>query len=123
MSRLRDDERRRGVTLWGPHLDDFEFHFNGRRARETASQGEQRLLVILLIMAIAQSYKESKKEEPIVLLDDLSSELDAKRIDSVLGYLEMMGSQVFITSTQKPEDRNSSELSKFFSVRNGTITA
>jgi DNA replication and repair protein RecF len=122
-SRVRDDEMRRGVTLWGPHLDDFDFFLDNQRVRDTASQGEQRLFVVLLVMAAAQSYRESQNEEPIVLLDDFSSELDDERIDSVLGFLETMGSQVFITSTQRPRRQGCLEFSKFFSVKNGIITA
>lgn len=116
------EERRRGVTLWGPHLDDFEFLFDGRKVRDAGSQGEQRLFVILLVIATAESYRESEKEDPIVLLDDLSSELDPGRTAAVLGYLENMRTQVFITSTQKPETRNLRKPSVLYQVREGTIT-
>lgn len=116
-----EDERRRGLTLWGPHLDDFDFFMDGRKVRESASQGEQRLFVISLVIATAESYRQSQKEDPIVLLDDLSSELDSGKTEAVLGYLENMGAQVFITSTQKSVYKYPQKSSTFYRVKNGKI--
>ncbi len=98
---LKSKERELKRMLWGSHLDEFELSWGGRSAKEAASQGEQRLLTIILAMATAESYAKKRKDEPIVLLDDLSSELDEEKRSAILGYLETMGTQVFITSTEK----------------------
>ncbi len=92
-------ESARRTTLWGPQLDDFRLTWRGRRAREAASQGEQRLAAILLVAANAEEYKEKKGESPVVLLDDLGSELDPGRRMRVLSFLGSLGAQTFITST------------------------
>ncbi|MEK6710745.1 MAG: DNA replication and repair protein RecF [Nitrospinota bacterium] len=99
--RLAPEERRRGAAQWGPHLDDFHIRLGARRAREGASQGEQRLAMLALVMAAAAGFRAARGEEPIVLLDDLSSELDERRRADVLRHLETMGAQVFITSTER----------------------
>ncbi|MDA0998935.1 MAG: DNA replication/repair protein RecF [bacterium] len=100
----REEEGRRGITLFGPHLDDFKILLKGRDAKDFASQGEQRILVILMVLAAAGRYQEIKKEKPIILLDDLSSELDDQRRMAVLEKLEVIDAQVFITSTEPPDD-------------------
>ena len=99
---LAKEEMARKTTLWGPQLDDFHFSWDGRRAKDVASQGEQRLITILLVSANAEEYKERRKETPIVLLDDLGSELDADRKKRVLLFLGSLGAQTFITSTEEP---------------------
>ena len=116
-------EREQGRTLWGPHLDDFEIFWDGRKAKESASQGEQRLLTIILAICGAESYKQKKNDDPIVLLDDLSSELDQSKRMAVLKYLETMGAQVFITSTERPAVVKNLEDSRIFAIEKGKITA
>jgi DNA replication and repair protein RecF len=96
------EERRRGVTQWGPHFDDFRIRLGTRQARGGASQGEQRLLMLALIIAAAESFCGARGEGPILLLDDLSSELDERRRGDVLGHVSAMGAQVFVTSTEGP---------------------
>ena len=115
---LRDKERGWGRTLWGPHLDEFKLKWGGRSAKEAASQGEQRLLMVILTMAAAESYTKKRGDEPIVLLDDLSSELDKKRRGAVLEYLKTTGAQVFVTATEK---QNISGDAGIHLVENGKI--
>ena len=111
----------RGRTLWGPHLDDFEFMMNGRSAKETASQGEQRLLTVLLAVGASESYKKKKNEAPIILLDDLSSELDKERRMKILEYLKQTKAQVFITSTEKPKTEKPEHNTQHFFIKNGAV--
>lgn len=118
--RMAGAERARRTTLWGPHLDDFRLSWDGRRARDVASQGEQRLMTILLVSANAEEYKERKKEGPIVLLDDLGSELDARRKQRVLTFLGSLGTQTFITSAERPPARSDAP-GKNFLVRAGAV--
>lgn len=124
-TRVREEERRRRSTLWGPHLDDFWMFWGDRRAREAASQGEQRLLMIILIVAAAEEYRKVRGEEPIILLDDLSSELDRERREAVLRFLDSIGAQVFITSTDTPGEalRKAADRTRSFRVEDGALFA
>ena len=99
---LSKEEMKRKTTLWGPQLDDFYLSWGGRRAKDVASQGEQRLITVLLVSANAEEYKKRRKEAPVVLLDDLGSEFDAERKERVLLFLSSLGAQTFITSTEEP---------------------
>jgi len=121
-ARLGPEDRRRGTTQWGPHLDDFRIRLGSRRARDAASQGEQRLLTLALVLAAAESFRRARGEEPIVLLDDLSSELDERRREGVLGHLETMGAQVFITSTERPGARASAAGAACFYIERGAVS-
>ena len=70
---------RRGVTSVGPHRDELELSIGGRPARTHASQGEQRSLALALRLAAHQLATERLGEAPVLLLDDVFSELDARR--------------------------------------------
>jgi DNA replication and repair protein RecF len=67
------------TTLIGPHRDDFIFRFNGFEAKSYASQGEQRLMVIALKLALLELIKEKTHQSVTLLLDDVLSELDEER--------------------------------------------
>ncbi len=94
----RGDLRRRSTQL-GPHRDEILFTLAGRPAGTHASQGQKRALMLALKLAEAHSLAERRPEPPVVLLDDLSSELDARRTERVIGYLSGLGSQLLVTST------------------------
>ena len=119
--RLAREEKARKKTLWGPQLDDFRLSWDGRRARDVASQGEQRLITILLVAANAEEYSGRKGESPVVLLDDLGSELDAGRRKRVLLFLSSLGAQTFITSAEESVLRESGVEGKDFLVRDGKV--
>lgn len=91
------DDLRRGVTLVGPHRDDLELQVAGRDARGFASQGQQRTAVVSLKQAEAALIERRSGEAPILLLDDVLSELDAARRAALLDAMEGSG-QVVITS-------------------------
>ncbi|SMB88426.1 DNA replication and repair protein RecF [Thermanaeromonas toyohensis ToBE] len=88
-----------GATLWGPQRDDFVFYLNGRPARHSASQGEQRSLVLVLKLAEVVYFSEVLGIRPCLLLDDVFSELDKKRQELLLKLLSEEG-QSFITTTE-----------------------
>ena len=67
------------VTLSGPHRDDLVFRFNGFEAKSYASQGEQRLMVIALKLALLELIKNKTNQQVTLLLDDVLSELDEER--------------------------------------------
>ena len=107
-----------GVTLSGPHRDDMEILINGKNAKAFASQGQQRSAVLSLKLAEAAVLRERMGEEPVILLDDVLSELDASRQDFLLN--ELKGCQVFITCCEQSNKEQLKE-GKVFHVENGKI--
>lgn len=91
------DDLRRGATSVGPHRDDLEITIDGRDARGFGSQGQQRTAVVSLKQAEAALSRARSGEAPILLLDDVLSELDASRRQALLEGIGMDG-QVVITA-------------------------
>lgn len=94
----RADERRRGRVLVGPHRDDLDIRVAGRLARNFASQGQARSVVLALKLAELRA-AEARGDQPLFLLDDLTSELDRGRMARLIGLLGRLESQVWITTT------------------------
>lgn len=85
-----------GLTLTGPHRDDLGLSIGGERAAAFASRGQQRTAALAMRLAEARLLRERTGEEPVLLLDDVLSELDESRRASVLDALQ--GDQMLITS-------------------------
>ena len=83
----RADDVRRGVSLVGPHRDEVVLTVDGMAARTQASQGEQRSLALALRLAAHAVVTDAAGESPVLLLDDVFSELDAARRDALLAHL------------------------------------
>lgn len=96
---LEAEELRRGSTLFGPQKDDLLFLLNGMLARETASQGQHKSLLLSLKLAELLYLRYHHGEMPIMLLDDLFGELDEVRAHAALALLETHSVQTFITTT------------------------
>lgn len=96
--RRAEEEERRGVTLAGPHRDDLSFTIAGRDARLFASQGQQRSLVLAWKMAEVSVTRDILTRPPLLLLDDVMSELDADRRSAFVTCIED-GVQTVITTT------------------------
>lgn len=84
-----------GHTLTGVHRDDVEITVDGRSARDFASRGQVRSIAVALRLAQAKMFREKWGETPIIILDDVLSELDEIRRDFILKHI--VNSQVFIT--------------------------
>ena len=82
-----DDDRFRGYTTVGPHRDDLGVSLEGRDARRQASQGEQRSLALALRLAGHELVRQRRGMDPLLLLDDVFSELDPVRSLRLLGLL------------------------------------
>ena len=80
-------ELMQGVTLTGPHRDDFSFELKGLDMKNFASQGQQRLAVIALKIAEIYLFKEETKEYPVLLLDDIFSEIDSRKRNKIIKFL------------------------------------
>lgn len=94
----RDEELRRGITLTGPHRDEILFTIDGRDARSFASQGQQRSVVLAWKIAEVAVTRDILGRPPLLLLDDVMSELDASRRESIMHFIED-GVQTVITTT------------------------
>ncbi len=94
----RDEEMHRGYTLVGPHRDDCRFTISGHEARTYGSQGQQRSVALAIKIAEVRWMRDVTRREPILLLDDVISELDGDRARRLAALLDG-GSQTMITST------------------------
>jgi DNA replication and repair protein RecF len=100
LQRRRGEELRRGSTQVGPHRDDVGLTLNGIAVQEYASQGQHKTMLVALKVAEYHFVAERGAERPILLLDDLFSELDAHRAARILELLGSLG-QVIITATDE----------------------
>lgn len=122
IKRVSADELRRGVTLVGPQRDDVQFLINGSDARTYGSQGQQRTVVLSLKLAEFRLMEDYVGESPILLLDDVMSDLDDVRRGHLLGWIRRR-SQTFITCTNLrafPEDML--QEAHVFRVESGSVT-
>ena len=115
---LKDDIRM-GSTSCGPHRDDLDLLIGGISARSFGSQGQQRSAVLALKLSEADLLGEACGEEPVILLDDVLSELDESRQDYLLNHLK--GRQVFITCCS-PEHTRLLNRGKIFSILQGRVS-
>lgn len=99
-ARLERD-RDRGFTSVGPHADDLDVRLGDRLAKSFASQGQQRALVLSWKIAEIENLEAALGYLPLLLLDDVSSELDPERNGFLMAYLSESGAQVFLTTTDR----------------------
>ena len=113
----------RGYSTAGPHMDELLFGLGGRAARVYGSQGQQRAFALALRIAEVENLRAVQQEAPLLLLDDVSSELDPEKNGYLLDYVAALPAQAFLTSTDRrliepltgPETR-------FFQVADGAIS-
>ncbi len=121
---LEEEELRRQVSLWGPQKDDLDIRINAGRARECASQGQHKSLLICLKKAEFDFLAAQRSETPILLLDDVFSELDEQRTSRIFATVLTQARQSFITTTEPQRIQSSTELSKqmrFFRIEDGRV--
>jgi DNA replication and repair protein RecF len=103
-------ERRQGATQVGPHRDDMTFFLGSSRsetdAREFGSGGQRRTIALALRLLEADTVRERRSREPILLLDDVFAELDEDRSRRVLGLLDrQVPGQVVLTAPKESDVR------------------
>jgi DNA replication and repair protein RecF len=102
LAATRDEEHARGYTVVGPHRDDLAASLNERDVKTYASQGQHRAFVLAMKIAEIRYLEERYRFAPILLLDDVSSELDRDRNRYLFDFLRSrMEGQVFITTTHR----------------------
>ncbi len=96
-----DRDLERGYTTCGPHMDDLLLAIGGRAARAYGSQGQQRAYVLSLRIAEIENLRAVLSRPPLLLLDDVSSELDPAKNGFLLAYVASLPAQAFLTSTDR----------------------
>lgn len=115
-------ERDRGYTVIGPHRDDLVAELNGRDISVFGSQGQHRAFILAMKIAVITYLKRHYHFAPILLLDDVSSELDQERNRMLFEFLrEETDGQVFITTTHRDYIHLDEDL-RSFEVENGSLT-
>ncbi len=97
----RSNDIRRQQTSFGPHRDDMDCRLNGYAMKEYASQGQMRTAVLAIKLAMIQMIEEEMGEKPVLLLDDVFSELDMRRRRALLKYIKDI--QSIITCTDRSD--------------------
>ena len=97
----RDRARDPETTRVGPHRSDLVLTLDGAPARERASRGQQKVVILALRLAQLALVTEEAGEAPVFLFDDVASELDEDRRAAAMSILERFGEQVFVTSTEE----------------------
>lgn len=124
LAQRRSRDRARRSPSFGPSKDELELSLDQRAARSQASQGQQRILTLALKLAELECIARARGVPPVLLLDDVSSELDPTRTGAVYDLLSHSKSQVFVTTTRPelfptPADRAADRLD--FVVANGIV--
>ena len=118
LEKSRESDIKRLYTGVGPHTHDLSLYLDGRDARLFGSQGQQRSCALAMKLAEASLIEKATGESPVILLDDVMSELDEGRQNFILNYLD--NRQVFITCCD-PSALLRSGKGKIFEVNNGQI--
>ncbi len=100
LAERRDSDLARGFTGHGPHLDEVGITLGGRAARRYASQGQQRSTLLALLFAERDALLAERADPPLMLLDDVTSELDPGRRELLCGRLVAGGGQALVTATE-----------------------
>ncbi len=121
---LRNSEIQAGTSLVGPHKHDIRFLFTGKDSRFFCSQGQQRALILSFKMAQILYHYKAHQVYPLLLLDDVLSELDPIRRSSLVSFLKDIPAQIFLTTTDLSfsMDFGDRRLS-LFRIEDGTVQA
>jgi DNA replication and repair protein RecF len=96
---LRDAELSGGVSLVGPHKHDIVFLYGQKDSRFYCSQGQQRAIILSFKMAQIVYHRKAHDVYPILMLDDVLSELDQQKRESLITFLHEINTQIFVTTT------------------------
>lgn len=122
LQKLHPREIAAGMTLAGPHRDDFVVEINGLPSDSHASRAQQRTAALSLRLAEASYLRRALGDDPVVLLDDVLSELDARRRKGVLEYVDTF-QQTLITTAEPDRVRDvMARASGRFAVSDGLVT-
>ncbi len=118
LCKVKEKEFYERVSIFGPHREDVSFKINGNKVREFASQGQQRTVILILKLIQADYIKHITGEYPVLLLDDVLSELDKDRRKYILNGIK--DKQVIITATDKGSFARRKD-TKLIHIENGKV--
>lgn len=123
LKELNDAELSSGVSLVGPHKHDIKFLYNGKDSRIFCSQGQQRALILAFKIAQIVYHRKVHGVYPILILDDVLSELDQIKREALISFLHEINTQTFLTTTDLtlPKVFIGDELS-IMHLKNGLLT-
>jgi len=121
LEQMRQGDLHAGYTRYGPHRADLSIKIDGQKVEKVASRGQQKMLVVAMHLAQVAVAQELVGTEHIILLDDLTSELDKSNRKLLLGHLKLMGNQVFITGVDNIAEY-ATGFSRVFHVEQGAIS-
>ena len=110
-----------GMTLYGPHRDDFSFYIKDDDLKYYGSQGQQRLAIISFKLAEVELFKEEKNTTPILLLDDIFSELDIDKRNKLIKYIPIDIQTIITTTDLKNIEKKILKYAKVFIVKDGKV--
>lgn len=110
-----------GMTLNGVHRDDLIFKINSYDAKIYASEGQQKMIVIAYKISELLLFKKIKKEYPVLLLDDVFSEIDVKKRNNIIKYLKSDIQVIITTNDILNIDKSLVDEAKIFKIKNGNI--
>jgi len=110
-----------GMTLYGPHRDDFEFTIENSNLKYFGSQGQQKLAMISLKIALLKVFNDRTGIIPLLLLDDVFSELDRKKKNKLIEYINNSGQVIITTNDIRDINRKKIKNSKIFEIKNKNI--
>ena len=111
-----------GASLVGPHKHDIKIIVNGNDSRFYCSQGQQRALILSLKIAQIVYHQRAHKTYPVLLLDDVLSELDLEKRGNLMKFLEGISAQILITATDLTwSDQFGFDRNSIFSVKSGHV--
>jgi DNA replication and repair protein RecF len=128
LARVADREQRRGMTLAGPHRDDLRFATHtadgtALELRTYGSGGQQRTAAIALRMVEAETIRETRGRESVILLDDVFAELDPGRSQRIVDWIESAeGGQVILTSPKPTDFQVHGDTLPRWTIRNGVVS-
>lgn len=121
LEKIMQREIEREVSLIGPHRDDISFRLNDLELKKYGSQGQKRTAVLSLKIAEIEIMKKNTGRIPILLLDDVMSELDKKRQEALLSYVK--GVQTFITCVDSESfDQLKDTQNYIFNISDGAVS-
>lgn len=115
-------EQATGITAAGPHRDNFATYLNGLDAASFASRGEARTIALALRLAEAEYLAETRGDDPIILLDDVFSEMDDRRRERVLQMVARYRQTLITTTDVGPVREALGDNAAYFRVADGTVS-
>lgn len=116
-----EKEIKQKTTLYGPHRDDFTFNIESNNLKDFGSQGQQKMAIIALKLSEIEIFKNFKQTNPIILLDDVFSDLDNSKKNNLLNHIDK-DMQIIITTTNLDSiDKKLLTNAKLIHIKNGKI--